>query len=223
MFSRRKGFSWPPLLAPSAKLHYSEIEMYKNYHLHENYSIHEKHRLHKLWINWLYMLDCKKMFALFKISISDILNPYIIQKFKEQATLLTQAVKHDFALLERWHTATKTYFLEVLFREALLEFRFLLCRRSAQGTVAAFLGDRILGSIRLNPSDSIRALVFPLFQNFLACSSYQGERSRCPTHFWLVLTSVWEPWYIILNQFYLSSLSSFKSHLIIDYIILYIL
>ena len=141
------------------------------------------------------------MFALFKISISDILNPYIIQKFKEQATLLTQAVKHDFALLERCHTATKTYFLEVPFREALLEFRFLLCRRSAQGTVAAFLGDRILGSIRLNPSDSIRALVFPLFQNFLACSSYPGERSRCPTHFWLVLTSVWEPWYIILNQF----------------------
>ena len=129
------------------------------------------------------MLDCKKMFALFKISISDILNPYIIQKFKEQATLLTQAVKHDFALFERCHTATKTYFLEVLFREAPLEFRFLLCRRSAQGTVAAFLGDRILGSIRLNPSDSIRALVFPLFQNFLACSSYPGERSRCPKHF----------------------------------------
>ena len=82
-------------------------KVYENYHLHENYSIHEKHRLHKLWINWLYMLDCKKMFALFKISISDILNPYIIQKFKEQATLLTQAVKHDFALLERCHTATK--------------------------------------------------------------------------------------------------------------------
>ena len=160
----------------------------------------------------------QKMFALFKISIPDILNPWIIQKFKEQATLLTQAVKHDFALLERCHIATKTYFLEVLFREALLEFRFLLCRRSAQGTVAAFLGDLILGSIHLNPSDSIRALVFPLFQNFLACSSYPGERSRCPTHFWLVLTSVWEPWYIILNkfkEFYLLSFF-FKSHLIIS-------